>query len=118
MVLALLALLLAQALTGLFADSGYGDHGPLAKQVSVETSDWLTGLHHRNFKLLMAAAALHVLAVGAYALLKGHHLLRPMLTGRMALPAEAAPPRIGSPVLAAALLGAAALLVFGISRVG
>lgn len=118
MVLVLLALLLAQPLTGLFADSGYGDHGPLAKRVASETSDWLTGLHHRNFNLILAAAALHVLAVGAYALLKGHDLVRPMVTGRKLLPADAVPPRLGSPRLAAILLGAAALLVFGVSRMG
>lgn len=118
MVLVLLLLLLAQPLTGLFADSGYGDHGPLAKKVSAETSDWLTGLHHRNFKLILAAAALHVLAVAGYALLKGQNLVRPMLTGRKSLPATVAPPRLGSPWLAAALLGAAALLVYGISRLG
>lgn len=118
MVLVLLALLLAQPVTGLFADSGYGDYGPLAKSVSSETSDWLTGLHHRTFNLILAAASLHVLAVGAYALLKGHDLVRPMVTGRKTLPADAASPRLGSPRLAAALLGAAALLVYGISWMG
>jgi cytochrome b len=118
MVLVLLGLLLAQPVTGLFSDSGYGDYGPLAKSVSSETSDWLTGLHHRNFNLILAAASLHVLAVGAYALLKGHDLVRPMVTGRKDLAADAVPPRLGSPLLAAALLGVAALLVFGISRLG
>ncbi|MDI3308839.1 MAG: cytochrome b/b6 domain-containing protein [Acetobacteraceae bacterium] len=118
MVLVLLLLLLAQPLTGLFADSGYGDYGPLAKRVSSETSDWLTGLHHRNFNLILAAASLHVLAVAAYALLKGQNLVWPMLTGRKTLPAATEPPRLGSPWRAAALLGAAALLVYGISRLG
>ncbi len=118
MVLILLLLLLAQPLTGLFANTGYGDYGPLAKSVSEETSDWLTGLHHRNFKLILAAASLHILAVAAHALLKGQNLVRPMLTGRKPLPATATPPRLGSPLHAAALLGAAALLVYGISRLG
>lgn len=118
MVLVLLALLLAQPVTGLFADSGYGDHGPLAKTVASETSDWLTGLHHRNFNLILAAAGLHVLAVVAYALLKGQDLVRPMVTGSKTLPADMAAPRLGSPLLAAALLGAVALAVFGLSRLG
>jgi len=118
MVLVMLGLLLAQPLTGLFADTGYGDYGPLAKFVSGETSDRLTGLHHAIFNWILAAAALHVLAVGAYALLKGHDLVRPMVTGRKSLPADARAPRMGSPLLAAALLGAAALAVFGISRLG
>lgn len=118
MVLVLLAVLLAQPLTGLFADSGYGDHGPLAKQVAAGTSDWLTGLHHRNFTLILVAAGLHVAAVLAYALLKGQDLLRPMVTGRKTLPAGTPAPRLGSTALAATLLGAAALLVFGLSRLG
>ncbi|MDB5372192.1 MAG: cytochrome b [Belnapia sp.] len=118
MVLVLLALLLAQPLTGLFADSGYGDYGPLAKRVASGTSDWLTGLHHRNFKLILVAVGLHVAAVLAYALLKGHDLVRPMVTGSKTLPAGTPAPRLGSPALAATLLGAAALLVFGISRLG
>ncbi|SDD46052.1 cytochrome b/b6 domain-containing protein [Belnapia rosea] len=118
MVLVLLGLLLAQPVTGLFADSGYGDYGPLAKSIPAETSDWLTGLHHRIFNLILLAASLHILAVGAYALLKGHDLVRPMVTGRKTLPADAPAPRLGSPRLAAALLGAAALLVFAVSRLG
>ncbi|MBV1797398.1 cytochrome b/b6 domain-containing protein [Siccirubricoccus sp. G192] len=118
MVLVLLGLLLTQALTGLFADSGYGDYGPLAKRVSGATSDWLTGIHHRSFNLILAAAGLHVLAVLAYRVLKGQNLVRPMVTGMKPLPATAAAPRMGSPRLAAALLGAAALLVYGVSRLG
>lgn len=118
MVLVLLGLLLAQPLTGLFADTGYGDYGPLAKSVSAETSDRLTGLHHRIFNLILAAAVLHVLAVAAHAALKGQDLVRPMVTGRKRLPGGAHAPRMGSPWLAAALLGAAALSVYGVSRLG
>jgi cytochrome b len=118
MVLVLLGLLLAQPLTGLFADTGYGDHGPLAKRVDSRTSDWLTGLHHRIFWWIVAAAALHILAVAAYALLKGHDLVRPMVTGRKSLPADTPPPRMGSPWHAALLLGAVALLVTAVSRLG
>ena len=64
------------------------------------------------------AVGLHVLAVVAYAVLKGHDLVRPMVTGRKTLPAATPAPRLGSPVLAAALLGVAALVVFGLSRLG
>jgi cytochrome b len=118
MVLLLLGLLLAQAMTGLFADTGYGDYGPLAKQVDSGTSDWLTGLHHRIFNWILAAAALHVLAVAAYAMLKGHDLVQPMVTGIKRLPASMTAPRMGSSTVAIALLGAAALLVAGISFAG
>ncbi|MBK1661843.1 cytochrome b/b6 domain-containing protein [Paracraurococcus ruber] len=118
MVLILLGLLLAQAGTGLFSDSGYGDYGPLAKAVASETSDRLTGLHHRIFNLILAAAALHVLAVLAYAAVKRHDLVRPMVLGWKRLPAALPAPRLGSPLLGAALLLLAGLAVFGISRLG
>jgi len=114
----MLALLLAQPLTGLFADTGYGDAGPLAKRVASETSDWLTGQHHRIFRLILLAAGLHVLAVIGYAVLKRQDLVRPMLSGVKRLPAGTAAPRIASPTLAAILLAAAVLLVCGISRMG
>jgi cytochrome b len=118
MVLVLLALLLAQPATGLFSDSGYGDYGPLAKTVSGDTSDWLTGWHHRIFNLILLAAGLHIAAVLAYALVKRHDLVRPMVLGTKKLPADARAPRLGSPLLAAALLGTAALVVYGITRLG
>jgi cytochrome b len=118
MVLVLIGLLLAQTLTGLFADTGYGDYGPLAKAVASETSDRLTGLHHAIFDGILIAVALHVTAVASYALLKGHDLVRPMVTGRKSLPAEVAAPRMAPARLAAALLGAAVLVVFVVSRFG
>ena len=122
MVLGLLGLLLAQPLTGLFAaeepDFDYGAKGPLAKLVSPDTSNWLTGLHHSGFDLILLAAGLHILAVLAYRLVKRHDLVRPMLTGWKLLPVGMAAPRLGSPLLAAALLAAAALLVYGVTRLG
>lgn len=122
MVLVLLALLLAQPLTGLFAaeepEYSYGAKGPLAGLVSAETSGVLTGLHEEIFLLIQIAAGLHILAVIAYALLKRHDLVRPMVTGWKRLPAAMAPPRLGSPLLAALLLAASAAIVFGVSRLG
>jgi cytochrome b len=122
MVLVLLGLLLTQATTGLFASEepgmGYGAEGPLAAHASTGTVEWLTGIHHRNFNLILAAAGLHVLAVLAYRLLKGQNLVRPMVTGVKELPAGVAVPRMGSPLLAATLLGAAALIVWGVTRLG
>lgn len=122
MVLALLLLLLVQAGTGLFANHEpgftYDAHGPLALAVQDRTSAWLTGIHHLNFNLILAAIALHVLAVAAYQVVKGHNLVGPMITGIKALPVRAAAPRMGSPVLAAVFLAAAAVAVWGITRLG
>jgi len=118
MVLLLLGLLLAQTLTGFFADSGYGDYGPLAKAVPGDLSDRITGWHHKIFDLILIAAALHIAAVLAYALVKRHDLVRPMVLGTKNLPAGTPAPRLGSRLLAAALLGAAALMVYGVTRLG
>ena len=122
MVLGLLGLLLAQPLTGLFAaeepEYSYGAKGPLAGLVSPERSSFLTGMHEIVFDLILVAVALHVLAVIAFAVLKRHDLMRPMVTGRKTLPASMPAPRMGSPALAATLLAAAALVVFGITRLG
>ena len=122
MVLVLLGLLLTQAVAGLFSSEepgmGYGAEGPLAGLVATATVERLTGIHHFNFNLILAASGLHVLAVLAYRLLKGQDLVRPMVTGVKELPAEVAAPRLGSPLLAATLLGAAALIVWGVTRRG
>src|SRR3712207_6828945 len=122
MVLVLLGLLLVQAATGLFANHEpgftYDAHGPLALTVSDATSARLTGVHHLTSNLILAAAGLHILAVAAYAAIKGQDLVGPMITGFKSLPVRLAPPRMGSPVLAAAFMAAAALTVWGITRLG
>jgi cytochrome b len=115
MVLVMLALLLVQALTGLFANTDGMDSGPLAHLVGKSRSDWLSNIHSINFTLIEIAVALHVLAVLAYAVLKRQDLVRPMVTGRKRLPAGMRGPYIVSVWLAVALLvlaaGAVALLV-------
>jgi cytochrome b len=122
MVLALLGVLLLQTGSGLFADNDIydGGNGPLSRHVPGAVSDRLTGIHILNAKLILAAVALHVLVVLAYWTVNGQDLIRPMVTGVKRLPAAfaARAPRLGHPVLAAALLGAAAFTVWGITRVG
>ncbi|MEJ2575580.1 MAG: cytochrome b/b6 domain-containing protein [Gammaproteobacteria bacterium] len=80
-VLALLALLLVQAVSGLFATDEILFEGPYYPAVAAETAAWLTGVHKQNFDLLLALVALHVAAVLFHRLARGHDLLRPMLTG-------------------------------------
>jgi cytochrome b len=124
MVLVMLALLATQAVTGLFASSepgmSYADHGPLALRVTDDTSEWLTDIHVSNAWVMLAAVALHVLAVLTYRLLKGQDLVGPMLTGRKSLPAPLArkPPRIAGAWHAVPLLALAAAIAFGIARAG
>lgn len=123
MVVLLLALLLGQAVTGLFTnhDVGftYSQHGPLANWVSEATSERMSGLHLRIIDLLLIAVGVHVLAVVAYRLLKGQDLVRPMVTGVKRLPDSAArAPRHGPAMLAMALLAVAAVAVWAVTRLG
>ncbi|MBP0445512.1 cytochrome b/b6 domain-containing protein [Roseomonas sp. SSH11] len=120
MVLVLLGLILAQAVSGLFTDDGILARGPLARSVSPGLADSARSLHFLVFDLVLIAIGLHVLAVLAYAVLKRHDLVRPMVTGFKKLPAgfAARAPRMGSPWLALVLLALAAGVVTVIARQG
>jgi len=80
-VLAMLAVLLIQAATGLFANDDIITEGPLFLWVSKPVSDWLTGVHQLNRYLIMVLAATHVFAVLFYLLVKRENLIKPMITG-------------------------------------
>jgi cytochrome b len=81
MVLLLLALLGAQAVTGLFANDDVMNTGPLYGYVLDSTSDRLAAWHRRLFDALLIAIALHIVAVGCYWVAGKTNLVRPMLTG-------------------------------------
>ncbi len=115
MVLAMLLVLAAQVGTGLFANDDGATEGPLAKYVSKETSDRLSGYHGVNFYILLALIVLHVLAVVAYAVIKKHDLVRPMVTGKKRLPAATRAPRMANPALAVLVLVAAGALVWALA---
>ena len=119
MVLLMLALLAVQVGTGLCANDQADTYGPFADALGQRLSDRLTDIHVLTFTLIEIAVALHLAALVAYAVLKRHNLVRPMLTGRKLLPAHRAPPLLASPWLAAALLAAAAgLVAFVVGRFG
>ncbi|HOW77334.1 MAG TPA: cytochrome b/b6 domain-containing protein [Candidatus Competibacteraceae bacterium] len=107
-IVALLTLLLIQAVTGLFANDDILIEGPLYSWVSKGTSDWLTTVHKLNFNLLLAMIALHLAAVFFYLLVKWENLIHPMLSGQKHLPPEQAGP---APHMASPWLGLAALAV-------
>jgi len=118
MVLVLLALLLIQTGSGLFANDEVLSEGPLAHLVSPAASDALTRIHGLVWNLLLAAVGLHVLAVLAYAVVRRQDLVRPMITGRKRLPATQRQPRMASPLLAAALVVVAAGLIWALVTLG
>jgi cytochrome b len=113
MVIGLLAILFVQVGTGLCANDDVLTEGPLARFVGKERSDWLTHIHDLNFNLIEIAVALHVLAIIAYRVLKGHNLLLPMITGKKRLPGATRAPRMMHPVLALAVFVFCALIVAG-----
>jgi cytochrome b len=82
MVLLLLAVLLAQAMTGLFGNDGLKFSGPLALLVSADLSDRLTQIHSIIFNIILLLIWLHLVAIGFYFLVKGENLIAPMVTGK------------------------------------
>jgi cytochrome b len=82
MVIFLLLTLLAQGITGLFANDEIFNTGPLYGYVGDSLSLTLTSWHRRLFDWILVAVALHVLAVIAHRLFAGHDLIGPMFSGR------------------------------------
>jgi len=111
MVVAMLVLLLAQCMTGLFATDGIMVEGPLASRIASDSSEWLTTVHRWNADLLLILAGVHVAAVLWHRFALGSDLLGGMITGRRHLPEGTPAPRRRSAWLALALLLAAAALV-------
>lgn len=114
MVLLLLAVVLAQAVTGLFANDDIFSEGPLANKVSTATSDAMTGWHKGIlFPLLQVLVALHVAAAFFYLFVKGENLIRAMVTGSKAAPAHVRDAvRFASPLVAVAAAVVAGLVVY------
>lgn len=80
-VLAFLAVIAVQTVTGLFANDDVMLEGPFAARVSKQMSDLLTRIHKLNADFLLFLIALHVLAIAYYYFEKKENLLTPMFTG-------------------------------------
>jgi cytochrome b len=81
-IIAMLALLMAQAGTGLFANDDVSSVGPLFGWVSNPLSNTLTKFHHLLSNFLEAFILLHILAIAYYGYVRKEDLLTPMVTGR------------------------------------
>ena len=114
MVVALLAVLLVQAATGLFANDDIATEGPLYVYVSKVVSDALTEIHQANVVILYVLVALHVAAVLYHWFGRGENLVRPMLTGLKPRPPGLAQDavRFSSPWLALGICVMAGLAVW------
>jgi cytochrome b len=107
MVVLMLGLLLGQTLTGIIDDNDVADAGPLSDIMPAWLSNRIDDLHGWLWDALLVAIALHLTAIALYAVAKRQNLVRPMLTGRKVLPADARPPRVASPALALFTLASA-----------
>ncbi|MBC7779536.1 MAG: cytochrome b/b6 domain-containing protein [Proteobacteria bacterium] len=93
MVVVMLASLLLQCATGLFANDDIITEGPFFAWVSKETSDWLTTIHKWNFDVLLILGGVHTAAVLYYLIVLRENLALSMFTGRKPLPAGAPDPQ-------------------------
>ena len=80
-VIALLIIVLIQALTGLFTDDDIFFQGPFARYVSNSTVALFTSIHRFNQYLIFALVGLHIAAISYYYFVKRENLVGPMVTG-------------------------------------
>ena len=104
MVVAMIAILLGQTLTGLYENNDIANEGPMTEMVPAPVANLISALHAILWDVLLAAIALHLVAILIYAVAKRHDLVRPMLTGHKHLPAHIPVPRTARPARAALLL--------------
>ena len=120
-VFGLLGLLALQVGTGLFADDEIASTGPLIKFVSGATSLALTRWHKLSGQwFILTLVVLHVAAIVFYLVRKKHNLVRPMIRGDKALPADvpASVDNARSRLLALVLLALCAGLVTWVISLG
>lgn len=88
-VLALLAVLVVQVTTGLFAvDVDAFEAGPLSDRVSFETGRAIAEIHELSFRVIQVLVVVHVAAVLFYLFYKRTNLIGAMITGRRRLPQD------------------------------
>jgi len=110
-VMVLLGLLSATVGAGLFTEDTDGlSPGPLNYRIHGALSEGMEHWHHLLFNGLLAFIALHLLAIGFYAIVKRENLIGPMLTGRRTLSSSIAEPAF-APLWRLALGVAFAILV-------
>ncbi len=120
-VFALLAILVVQVATGLFADDEISNTGPLVRFVREATSHRLTAWHKGAGQwLIIGLALLHVAAIMFYLVKKRENLLRPMWHGDKLLPSgtPASADRGATRLAALVILAICGAIVAGIVALG
>jgi cytochrome b len=109
-VVAMLAILGTQVVSGLFAVDIDGiESGPLSHLVDFDQGRLASAIHGYCFTVLQALIALHILAVLFYLAVRRRNLVGPMVTGSAAAPAPIPVRRAGPLALVVALSLSAAL---------
>ena len=109
MVLLLLALLLAETLTGIYINNDIADVGPFTELAPAPVANLISTLHDVFWQALLVAVTLHVLAVVLYWAAKRQNLLLPMITGCKMLPLGVRPPAQAGALRALLFLGCSTL---------
>lgn len=120
MVLALLAAVLIQVITGLFSpdDNTFLNHGYLNGLVSESTGMALRKIHFAFFNVLLILAAVHVGTILAYKFLKKHNLITPMLTGYKELEGKVPVLKFAGTIPFAAAVLVALVVIVGVANIG
>ncbi len=104
-VLVLIASVLLQTVSGLFASDAIDTAGPLSSRLTTAAAKTWTRIHVWNQNVLLILIALHVLAIGLYYVLRHENLLTPMITGHTRV--QTAPLRSAGALRAWVLFGIA-----------
>jgi len=116
MILLLLVLLLAETLTGIYVANDVADVGPLTEITPAQVADAIRTAHGVLWNTLLAAIALHVLAIAGYAWVKGQNLLLPMISGTKRLPLGMPAPRLAGLMRAIVLAALSAAATVALVR--
>jgi len=116
-VLAMLGILMAQVIAGLFAVDVDGfESGPLADWISFDGGRLASEIHEVLFKLTLALIVIHIAAIGFYLIVKRQNLIRPMITGKRTLMAGWATEDVRwSPLVALAGIVISGLIAWAVS---
>jgi len=120
-VVAMLAVILAMVVAGLFSVDVDGlESGPLADYVSFEAGRSAAEIHETVFNVILALVAIHVAAVLFYLVWKRQNLIRAMVTGKRPLGAGEVPGEVAgdmrwSVVAAVACLAVGAAVAWAVS---
>jgi len=119
MVFALLILIAAQAISGLFVDDDIFYAGPYARTASESLADFMSTVHHNAINFVLALVAVHIAAVVYFSVMRKQGLIRAMLTGRKSADVVSAQEEIsGSRIrLAITIVILVAIAIFNLSWV-